>query len=166
MPKCYCLRFETPSTWGARFLYLYRPETGLPKYTPTHWVLFSSSPTTRRSTVKVFDPTSTRPSPWTKLWVKLDIKVMLLPTVSQPACHCVKHPWLKTRLLFCLTFAAPSLTRGRACLLQFTANLHFTCYDINVCKASVSPGSVQRIMPYLFSSFRLWILVAILLHEI
>jgi hypothetical protein len=36
------------------------PRLGWPNYTPRHWVLFSSPPTTRRSTVKVFDPASTR----------------------------------------------------------------------------------------------------------
>jgi hypothetical protein len=34
----YCLRFETPPTWRTRSLYLYPPGTGLPGYTPRHWV--------------------------------------------------------------------------------------------------------------------------------
>jgi hypothetical protein len=34
------------------------PGTGWPGYTPRHWVPFSSSPTTRRATVEVFDPAS------------------------------------------------------------------------------------------------------------
>jgi hypothetical protein len=56
----YCLRFEIPPTWRARSPYLYHPGTGWPGYTPRHWVLFSPPHTTRRATVEVFDPVSTR----------------------------------------------------------------------------------------------------------
>jgi hypothetical protein len=34
----YCLYFETPPTWRARFLYLFPPGTGWPSYTPGHSV--------------------------------------------------------------------------------------------------------------------------------
>jgi hypothetical protein len=34
----YCLWFETPPTWRARFPYLHPPERGWPSYTPRHWV--------------------------------------------------------------------------------------------------------------------------------
>jgi hypothetical protein len=47
----YCLRFETPPTWKARLPYLYPPGTGWPSYT---------TPTTRRATLEVFEPTSSR----------------------------------------------------------------------------------------------------------
>jgi hypothetical protein len=60
MPTFYTRRFETPPTWRARYRYLYSPGTGWPGYTPRHWVPFSSPPTTRRVTVEVFDPASTR----------------------------------------------------------------------------------------------------------
>jgi hypothetical protein len=60
MTTFYCLRFETPPTWRARSAYLYPPGRGSPIYTPSHWVPFSSPPTTRRTTVEVFDPASTR----------------------------------------------------------------------------------------------------------
>jgi hypothetical protein len=56
----YCLRFETPATWRARSPYLYPPGTGWPGYTPRHWVRFPSPPTSRRDTVEVFEPASTR----------------------------------------------------------------------------------------------------------
>jgi hypothetical protein len=36
------------------------PGTGWPDYIPRHWIPFSSTPTTRRATVKVFEPVSTR----------------------------------------------------------------------------------------------------------
>jgi hypothetical protein len=52
----YCLRFETPPTWRTRFPYLYPPWTGWPSYTPRHWVLFSSPPSTHKATVEVFEP--------------------------------------------------------------------------------------------------------------
>jgi hypothetical protein len=56
----YSLRFETPPTFRARSPYLYPPGTRWPSYTPKHWSPFSSPPTTRRATVEVFEPTSTR----------------------------------------------------------------------------------------------------------
>jgi hypothetical protein len=56
MTTIYCLRFETPLTWRARSSYLYPRGTGWPSYTSSHWVPFSSPPTTRRATVEVFDP--------------------------------------------------------------------------------------------------------------
>jgi hypothetical protein len=54
---------STPPTWGARFPYLYPPGIGWPSYTPGHWVQFSQPPTTRRTTVEVFEPTSTQKLP-------------------------------------------------------------------------------------------------------
>jgi hypothetical protein len=60
MTVCYCHRFETPPTWRARSPYLYPTWTGWPSYTPRHWVPFSPPPTTRRATVEVFEPASTR----------------------------------------------------------------------------------------------------------
>jgi hypothetical protein len=56
----YCLRFKDPPTWRAMSSYLYPPGTGRSSYTPRHWVPFSSPPTTRRATVEVFEPASTR----------------------------------------------------------------------------------------------------------
>jgi hypothetical protein len=56
----YCLRLETPPTWRARSPYLYPPGTAWPSFNPRHWVTFSSPPTTRRATVEVFEPASTR----------------------------------------------------------------------------------------------------------
>jgi hypothetical protein len=58
----YFLRFETLLTWRARLPYLYPPGTGWPSYTLRYWVIFSSPPTTSRSTVDLFDPASTRDS--------------------------------------------------------------------------------------------------------
>jgi hypothetical protein len=47
------------STWRARSPYLYFPGKGWPSYIPKHWVPFSSSLTTRRATVELFDTAST-----------------------------------------------------------------------------------------------------------
>jgi hypothetical protein len=55
----YRLRFETPPTWRARSQYLHPPGTGWLTYTPRYWIPFSLLPTTRRATVKVFQPAST-----------------------------------------------------------------------------------------------------------
>jgi hypothetical protein len=51
---------ETPPTWRARSPYLYSPITMWPRYTPEHWIPFPSPLTTRRATVEVFYPASTR----------------------------------------------------------------------------------------------------------
>jgi hypothetical protein len=56
----YCLRFAAPPTWRARSPYLNITGTEWTSYTPRHWVLFSSPPTTRRVTVEVFEPISIR----------------------------------------------------------------------------------------------------------
>jgi hypothetical protein len=60
MTVFYCLRFEIPSTRRARSPSLYPTGTGWSSYTPRHRVPFSSPATTRRATVKVFEPASTR----------------------------------------------------------------------------------------------------------
>jgi hypothetical protein len=62
MTTFYCLTFNISQIWRARFPYLYPPGTGWSDYTPRHWVPLSSPPTTRRATVEVFDPASTRGS--------------------------------------------------------------------------------------------------------
>jgi hypothetical protein len=49
----YCLIFEIPPTWRARFSYLYIPGTGWPSYIPRHWVPFSSPPTTCSAMVEL-----------------------------------------------------------------------------------------------------------------
>jgi hypothetical protein len=60
MTMFYCLRFETPPWRRGRSSYFCPPRTRWPSYNPRHWVQFSSLPTTRRATVEVFEPTSTR----------------------------------------------------------------------------------------------------------
>jgi hypothetical protein len=51
---------DSPRTWRARSPYLYSPGTWCSSYTPRHWVTFSSPPTTRRPTVELYEPASTR----------------------------------------------------------------------------------------------------------
>jgi hypothetical protein len=48
----YCLRFETPSTWGPGTR-IYIPQEQGGRYTPWHWVPFPSPFTTRGATVEV-----------------------------------------------------------------------------------------------------------------
>jgi hypothetical protein len=56
----YCLRFKIPPTWRTRLPYLYPTGTGWPSYTARYSLPFSSPLTTRRATVEVFEPASTR----------------------------------------------------------------------------------------------------------
>jgi hypothetical protein len=63
-----CHRFETPPTWRSRSPNFYPPGTGWPSYTPRHWVLFSSPPTTRRAAVELFEAASPRTKPFEKLY--------------------------------------------------------------------------------------------------
>jgi hypothetical protein len=81
----YCLRFETPSTWRARFPYLYPPGTGWPSYTPRHWVLFSSSPITQqRGCHVVFVSAGTRlPCCCLAINVYFDLTIRLSDVISQ-----------------------------------------------------------------------------------
>jgi hypothetical protein len=65
---------------------------------------------------------------------------------------------------------APSLTRGRVCLIQCSIYLHFTRYYMKVFNTIYTrllsvQAQYRRSCP-IFSSFRLWILVVILLYEI
>jgi hypothetical protein len=55
-----CLRFATAPAWRARSPYLCPPGTEWPSCTPRHWVPILPLPTTRRVTVEVFEPVSTR----------------------------------------------------------------------------------------------------------
>jgi hypothetical protein len=82
----YCLRFANPPTWRARCQYLYPTGTGWPSDTPRHWVPFSSPPTTRWATVKVFEPESTR------VILLGSVGFMWRPTVSRPVSLGIKHP--------------------------------------------------------------------------
>jgi hypothetical protein len=56
----YCLRFETPPNLDGQVPVFISPSVQV--ITPRYWVPFSSSPTTRRATVEIFQPDSTRVS--------------------------------------------------------------------------------------------------------
>jgi hypothetical protein len=79
---CHILLSQSDSrlspTWRARSPYLYRPGTEWPSYTHRQWVRSPSSPTTRRATVEVFDPASSRPAynPWA--WTAYNTPLLII----------------------------------------------------------------------------------------
>jgi hypothetical protein len=93
------------------------PPGGWPSYTPRHWVPFPSPPTTRRVTVEVFHPASTRTSYIDKKNSKSHCDWR---TVSQSLCRTPSGVHDQKFITVwqsgpCLC-GAPFLTRGRVCL--------------------------------------------------
>jgi hypothetical protein len=102
----YCLKFEIPSTWRTKSPYLYPPGKVWPGYTPRHWVLFTSPPTTRRATVEVFDPTSTRE--WTDSVLNLFQLYHLYTDGVESTVHCCTPSFLWERVsLPCQCYRTP-----------------------------------------------------------
>jgi hypothetical protein len=99
---------------------------------------------------------------------RVRVRVTLRLTVSQSVCLGVEPRtglMIRCLLLFdsyrLVIWRAPSLTRGRVCRLSESVSsitlvviryiyLHFTCFAWlrYIYMASVSPGSVQQVMPY------------------
>jgi hypothetical protein len=97
----YCLRFETPPTWRARSPYLYPPGTGWPDYTHSHWVPFSSPPTTCMATVEALYPASTRDnSCMNYFFLRMNYASFQGPVQTADSTPCLIVP-----LLFCITVA-------------------------------------------------------------
>jgi hypothetical protein len=120
MTKFYCLRFETSPTWRARSPYLYPPRRRWPIYTPRHWVPFSSPPTTRRATVEVFDPASTRMSRSTTMAALLyNIGTDHLENIVP---NNLVHSCMRIR---CRGYVLIELLQSNGCLLQ--SSYHYVC---------------------------------------
>jgi hypothetical protein len=121
-----------PPTWRARSPHLYPRGTGSPRYTPGHWVPPPPPNTTRRATVEVLYPASTREDyilqkkskshygrqsvgqsvlvSGTHLGLRLaEVEVNLRPTVSRPVCLGVGHPsGTRDQFFFLLEFSLNS----------------------------------------------------------
>jgi hypothetical protein len=92
------------------------PVKGWPGYTPRHWVLFSSPPTTRRATVEVFEPVSTQVfllNLWTILastvllrtdWIENTVSesTSIVACVSVTEGTCLLRDYLETALVYFL----------------------------------------------------------------
>jgi hypothetical protein len=109
----YCLKFEALPTWITRSPYLYPPGIGWSSCTPTHWVLFSSPPTTSRARVEVFELASTA---FLKSKSYFDWR-----SISKSWCRAPSGAHYQIfitlwELRSCFS-GAPFLTRGRVCLL-------------------------------------------------
>jgi hypothetical protein len=94
---------------------------------------FSSPPTTRRATVEVLDPASTRES------IEMSLSLILRSTVSRPVCLGIKHPWgaydqsfITIRQLRVCWCGALSLTRGRVCRLQYLLALSSAVIEASI----------------------------------
>jgi hypothetical protein len=100
-------------TCKARSLYLYPPGTGWPSCTLRHRVPFSSPPTTRRATMNIYEPASTRVTSNCPKQVK--VKVTLRLTVSQSVSLGVElHLGLMT--IYLLLFDSYGLVFARSAL--------------------------------------------------
>jgi hypothetical protein len=122
-------------TWRARSPYLYPPETGWPSYTPWHWITFSSSPTTRRATVEIFESASawgwtTNPRYKASARIAQERFVPLLHILSFPEKQRVHRAVTKQRLLYCRLFSQLLLGNGCAChnINRSVRLLHWTLH--------------------------------------
>jgi hypothetical protein len=92
---------------------------------------FLSPPTTRRATVEIFDPASTREySRINYMFSNLSLNLILLSTISRPVSLGIKRPsgaygeiFITVRQLQVCWFGALSLKWGRVCRLQFLLSL-------------------------------------------
>jgi hypothetical protein len=160
-PIFYCLRFETPPTWRARSPYLYPPGTGLPSYTPRHWVPFSSPPTSRRATVEVFEPASMRSDNFTakiSLWTYSSRFSLYRPTENtcnviaiQPVYWRVgrifrKHSFLARWTVFReLLHGNAWISSGTLCLIQHKCNVSRCWYKTMCYKSMINSVSEEHL---------------------
>jgi hypothetical protein len=105
-------RLSQPGALGPR-VYIYPTGTRWPTYIPTHWVPFSSPPTTRRDAVEVFEPASTR-----------DPRLTQLP----PTCSACK-PSARTNIKHISAIFA-DVTWERTLFAESPVSSGSTCYNI------------------------------------
>jgi hypothetical protein len=94
-------RIRCSPTWTSRSPYLYPQGTMRLSYIPRYWFPFSSPPTTRRATVEIFEPASTRGS----LFTHVHVTAQMLPTKLR---NVPRRKHLLHNILYCLVVCSLS----------------------------------------------------------
>jgi hypothetical protein len=149
---------DSPNLEG-RSPYLYLPRTGWPGYTPGHWFLFFSPPTTRRATVELSNPPP-RGGLRTLLTLRSTVRATLRLEIYRQSIRLGAKPlethyhnfFLQLNPCGHSPYVTSSLTRRWVCLLwigfafvKCTYRIYSMLLKILLCALYTSPLSVQAL---------------------